>query len=77
MVNARDFKPGQSAIFARTLMWRRDLHRYGQMCRELGDTDRGNPRWHELQSECAQLRHELASRAATAEVEAGRHVATE
>jgi len=73
MVRASDFGKGQSALFAKTLVWRRELHRLGQLYGELATTDRGNPRWHTLQHDVAMLAHELAERAARAELEAQRY----
>jgi len=35
MVNARDYGHGQTDIFAKTLVWKRDLHRYGQLAAKL------------------------------------------
>ena len=102
MVDARDFGEGQTDVFALTLVWKRDLHRlgqlisklaiadsaeallwleglqrYGRLMTTLATTARGNPRWSELQHAASKLRLELAERAARAEVEAQRHVATE
>ena len=73
MVNARDFGKGQSALFAQTLVWRRELYRLGRLYGELATTDRGNPRWHKLQNDAAMLAHELAERGAQAEVDAQRY----
>ena len=95
MVNARDYGQGQTDVFALTLVWKRDLHRlgqlisklaiadsaeallwleglqrYGRLMTTLATTDRGDPRWHTLQHDAAMLTHELADRAARAEVEA-------
>ena len=77
MVDARDYGGDKTPIFALTSRWLRQLNRLGGLERELASTDRGNPRWSKLQHAASALRLELASRAATAEVEAGRHVATE
>jgi len=73
MVNARDFGNGQTELFGLTLVWRGQLERLRRLERELATTDRGNPCWHELQHDAAMLAHELAERAAKAEVEAQRH----
>ena len=70
MVRAANFGNGQTDLFAKTLVWRGDLHRLGRLYGELATTDRGNPRWHELQNDAAMLAHSLAERAAQAEVEA-------
>ena len=73
MANRRNFGADQTAIFAKTLVWRGDLDRLGRLYGELATTDRGDPRWHTLQHDAAMLAHELAVRAATAEVEAQRY----
>ena len=73
MVRATDFGPGKTDLFAKTLMWRGDLHRLGRLYGELATTDRGNPRWHELQNDAAMLAHKLADRGARAEVDAQRY----
>jgi len=70
VVNPRDFGGGQSAIWRKTLVWRRELREYGQMMTELATTDRGNPRWHKLLHDTSMLAHNLAQRGARAEVEA-------
>jgi len=70
MARAADFSPGKTDLFAKTLVWRGDLHRLGRLYGELATTDRGNPRWHELQNDAAMLAHELAERGARAEVDA-------
>jgi len=73
MVDARDYGGDKTPIFALTSRWLRDLNHLGGLERELANTDRGNPRWSELQHAASKLRLELAERAARAEVEAQRH----
>ena len=73
MVNARDFGNGQTALFAKTLVWREDLRRYGQMCVKMGALRPGCTEWRRLDEEVAILAYELAKRAARAEVDAQRY----
>jgi len=73
MVRATNFGKGQADLFAKTLVWRRDLHRLGRLYGELATADRGNPRWHELQNDAAMLAHTLAERGARAELDAQRY----
>jgi len=70
MVDARDYGGDKTPIFALTSRWLRDLNHLGGLERELANTDRGNPRWSELQHNASTLRLGLAERAARAEVAA-------
>ena len=57
MVNARNFGSGQTDLFAKTLVWERDIFECGRM----GETDR------------SARAHELAVRIAKLEVDAQRY----
>ena len=50
MANARDFGNGKTDLFAKTLMWERNIFEYGHMC----EKDR-SARTHELAVRIAKL----------------------
>jgi len=50
MANARDFGPGKTALWAKTLVWQRDIFECGRMC----EKDR-SARAHELAVRIAEM----------------------
>ena len=70
MANARDFGSGQTEVFARTLVWKREIGEYGNMREKIGRMRSNDPYLHRLMLDASNKAHELAVRIAKLELDA-------
>jgi len=70
MVNARDFGPGKTALWALKMKWRSDLLAYGALCRIAAMTEPGTEARADAQSRCDKALLALYTRAAEMELRA-------
>ena len=70
MVNARDFGPGKTALWALKNKWRTDIFVYGALCATVGMTESGTQAWEDAQLQCSKALLALYTRAAEMELRA-------
>ena len=73
MVNARDFGPGKTALWALRNKWRTDIIGYGQLCAALAKEQAGSEAWCRLNHACSDMALDLYTRAAEMELDAQRY----
>ena len=73
MVNARDFGPGKTALWALKMKWRSDILAYGALCEQLGAATECTEEWKAIDRKCITASLDLYTRAAELELDAQRY----
>ena len=73
MVNARDFGPGKTALWALKMKWRTDILAYGALCEQLGAATECTEEWKAIDRKCIAASLDLYTRIAKLELDAQRY----